>query len=167
MPSYSKSEITEIMYIYQEILRSIYFPIFESHLNYATLIWTQNPNVIQRINILQKSHQNNITSASKFLFKSVFFFQKNNILKFSDKTMIHNILFISKTLNNIVSLRVKTPLYFSFTYFLSSPLFLNISNSLIKDQPPSSKNFLVTPSPKSNFFNSTFFFSFTLKMKEK
>ena len=33
---------------------------------------------------------------------SSLFSQKNNILKFSDKTMIDNILFISKALNNIL-----------------------------------------------------------------
>ena len=74
-------------YINEEVLRSIYFSIFDSHLNYANLIWTENSSAIQRIFTTKittkKSHQNNI-SASKISFKS--FFQKNNILKFSDET---------------------------------------------------------------------------------
>ena len=73
-------------YVNQKVLRSIYFLIFDSHLNYANLTWAQNSNTIQRIIILRKkSYQNNIISASKLSFKS--FFRKNNILKFSDKTM--------------------------------------------------------------------------------
>ena len=87
-------------YVNQKVLRSIYFAIFDSHLNYANLIWAQNSNAIQQIIILQKNYHNNITSPLKLSFKS--FFQKNNILKFSDKTMVDNILFISKALNNIL-----------------------------------------------------------------
>ena len=59
-------------YINQKVLRSIQFAIFDSHLNYANLIWTQNSNMIQQIIVLQKSHQNNIISPSKLSFKSFF-----------------------------------------------------------------------------------------------
>ena len=48
----------------------------------------------------KKIHQNNIISALKLSFKS--FFSENNILKFSGKIMIDNILFISKALNNML-----------------------------------------------------------------
>ena len=41
-------------YVNQKVLRSIYFLIFDSHLNYANLAWAQNSNTIQRIIILQK-----------------------------------------------------------------------------------------------------------------
>ena len=41
-------------YVNQKVLRSIYFAIFDSHLNYANLIWAQNSNAIQQIIILQK-----------------------------------------------------------------------------------------------------------------
>ena len=40
-------------YVNQKVLRSIYFAIFDSHLNYGNLIWHQNSNAIQRIIILQ------------------------------------------------------------------------------------------------------------------
>ena len=39
-------------YVNQKVLRSIYFAIFDSHLNYANLIWAQNSNAIQQIIIL-------------------------------------------------------------------------------------------------------------------
>ena len=41
-------------YVNQKVLRSIYFLIFDSHLNYANLTWAQNSNTIQRIIILRK-----------------------------------------------------------------------------------------------------------------
>ena len=36
------------------ILRTIYFAIFESHLNYYCLVWSRNCNAINRLVILQK-----------------------------------------------------------------------------------------------------------------
>ena len=41
-------------YANQKILKSIYFGIFYSHLNYANLKWAQNSNAIQQIIILPK-----------------------------------------------------------------------------------------------------------------
>ena len=38
----------------RHILRTIYFVIFDTHLNYANLIWGQNLNAASRIVILQK-----------------------------------------------------------------------------------------------------------------
>ena len=55
--------------------------------------------LFNRLLYYKKNHQNNIISALKLSFK--FFFRKNNILEFSDKTMIDNILFISQTLSNM------------------------------------------------------------------
>ena len=80
-------------YVNQKVLRSIYFDIFDSRLNYT--------------------NQNNIVSASKLSFKSIFF-QKNNIQKSSDKTMIENILFIFKVLNNMLPPIFKK--WFQFCY---------------------------------------------------
>ena len=47
MPSYLKNQ----KLCQSEILRSIYFAMSDSHLNYANLIWTQNPDEIQEIKI--------------------------------------------------------------------------------------------------------------------
>ena len=41
-------------YLNPKILRSIYFAIFESHLNYYSIVWAQNPGSIKRLIILQK-----------------------------------------------------------------------------------------------------------------
>ena len=41
-------------YLNPKILRSIYFAIFESHLNYSSLVWAQDPCSIKRLIILQK-----------------------------------------------------------------------------------------------------------------
>ena len=41
-------------FVNPKILRSTYFSIFESHLNYSSLVWGQNPGSIKRLIILQK-----------------------------------------------------------------------------------------------------------------
>ena len=71
-------------YVNQKLLRSIYFAIFDSHLNYVNLIWTQNSNAIQKITILQKKAIRIISFQPRNSHSSPFF-QKNHILKFSDK----------------------------------------------------------------------------------
>ena len=63
-------------------------------------LWAQNSDAIQQLLPYKKSHQNNIISATKHSFKP--FLQKNGILKFSNKTMIDNVLFITKALDNIL-----------------------------------------------------------------
>ena len=88
-------------YVNQKVLRSIYFAI-DSHLNYDNLIWAQNFNAIQQI--MQKKAIR-IRSFQPQNSHSSPFFQKNNILKFSDKTMTDNILFISQAMNNMLSLK--------------------------------------------------------------
>ena len=83
------------------MLRSIYFVIFESNLNYCSLVWAQNYNVINRLVILQKKAiqimnyqpQNSHTSP---------LFRKAAVLKFKDKINLENILFISKSINNLL-----------------------------------------------------------------
>ena len=40
--------------VISSILRTIYFAIFESHLNYCSLVWPQNCNLINHLVILQK-----------------------------------------------------------------------------------------------------------------
>ena len=41
-------------FVNKHILRTIYFAIFDTHINYANLIWGQNLNAMDRIVILQK-----------------------------------------------------------------------------------------------------------------
>ena len=41
-------------YVSTDILRSIYYAIFDSHLKYVDLFWGQNTNALKRLTILQK-----------------------------------------------------------------------------------------------------------------
>ena len=79
----------------------IYFVIFDSHRNYANLIWGQNTNTKLSIITLQKKAliiiNNQLrNSHSGRLFK------KSDILKFKDKILSSNIISISKSVNNLL-----------------------------------------------------------------
>ena len=66
------------------ILKSIYFAIFASHINYANLVWAQNSNVMCRILTLQKKAMRIITFQSRNCHSGPLFF-KLKLLKFNDK----------------------------------------------------------------------------------
>ena len=55
-------------YVNQEVLRSIYFAIFDSHPTYANLIWAQNSNAIQQIIIVQKKKHFSLETLIQDLF---------------------------------------------------------------------------------------------------
>ena len=108
-------------FVNRHILRTIYFAIFDTHLNYANLIWGQNLNAVSRIVILQKKaliimNFQSRDSHSSPLFKS------NDILKFEDKILIENILFINKSVNNLHS-----PIFKN--WFTLALMFTNIKQS--------------------------------------
>ena len=82
-------------------LKAIYFVIFDSHINYAKLIWGQNPKSKLRVTTLQKKAlriRNNQPKSSH----SGPLFKQNNILKFEDKIQFGNIIFVSKSINNLL-----------------------------------------------------------------
>ena len=81
-------------------MKSIYFAIFDSHINYANLIWGQNINSAFRIVTLQKKAIRIINNQPRNSHSSLLF-KKSNILKFEDKILINNIIFISKSINNL------------------------------------------------------------------
>ena len=87
-------------YVSIKILRSIYFAIFDSYLSNCCLVWTQNCSTIQRIVILQKKSVRIINFKPRNSHTSSLF-KQNFILKFQDKICIRNILFVSKSLNNL------------------------------------------------------------------
>ena len=95
-------------YVSPKILRSICFAIFDSYLSYCCLAWAQNFSSIKRILILQKKAVRIINSHISPLFK------QNFILKFQDKICLENILFVSKSLNNL------SPSIFNTWFSLSS-----------------------------------------------
>ena len=85
-------------FVDDKILRSIYFAVFESILNYCSLVWAQNydcivilPKITLRIMNFQprNSHSNPL-------------FRKTSVLKFKDRMNLENILFISKPINNLL-----------------------------------------------------------------
>ena len=88
-------------YVNKHTLRTIYFAIFDSHINYANLIWGQNLHSLSRIIILQKKALRIMNFQSRDSHSSPLF-RSNHILKLEDKILIENILFISKSFNNLL-----------------------------------------------------------------
>ena len=74
-------------YISFNTLKAICFAIFDSHINYANLIWGQNPS--SKLIVITYSHSGPL-------------FKQNDILKFEDKILIGNIIFVSKSINNLL-----------------------------------------------------------------
>ena len=89
------------IYVNKHTLRTIYFAIFDSHINYVNLIWGQNLHSLSRIIILQKKALRIMNFQSRDSHSSPLF-RSNHILKLEDKILIENILFISKLFNNLV-----------------------------------------------------------------
>ena len=87
-------------YVSLKLLRSSYFVIFDSYLSYCCLVWAQNCSTIQRIIILQKKAVRIINFQPRNSHTSPLF-KQNSILKFQDKICLENILFVSKSLNNL------------------------------------------------------------------
>ena len=89
-------------YVTCKILRSIYFAIFDSYLSYCCRVWAQNCSTIQRIVILQKNAIR-IISFQPRNSRTSHLIKQSSILKCQDKICLENILFISKSLNNLSS----------------------------------------------------------------
>ena len=76
-------------YVSPKILKSIYFAIFESHLSYYSLVWTQNFRTIKWIAILQKRLLESLISNQgisilvPYLNKTLF---QNFKIKYAEKT---------------------------------------------------------------------------------
>ena len=99
-------------YVSLKMLRSIYFAISDSYLPYCCLVWAQNCSTIQRITILQKNAIKIINFQTRN-FHTSSLFKQNSIVKFQDKICLEDILFVSKSLNNL-SLTVHNT-WFSFS----------------------------------------------------
>ena len=92
-------------YIPKNLLSQIYYGQFFSHLNYGCQLWGQNPNQLEKTQILQNKAARKISFAhyqanSDPLLKNLRF------LKVKDITKMNNIMFVHSTLNN------KTPQHF-------------------------------------------------------
>ena len=80
---------------------TIYFAIFDTHINYSNLIWGQNINAVIRVVTLQKKTLRIMNFQSRDSHSSPSF-KFNRILKLEDKILIENILFINKLFNNLL-----------------------------------------------------------------
>ena len=81
-------------------LKAIYFAIFDSNINYTNLIWGKNPNTKLWIINLQIKAPKIINNQPRNSHSGPLF-KKSNILKFEDKVLISNIIFISKSVNDL------------------------------------------------------------------
>ena len=116
-------------YVSLKILRSIYFAIFDSYLSYCCIVWAQNFSTIQRVLILQKKAVRIINFQLKN-FHTIPLFKQNSIIKFQGKIFLENILFVSKSLNNLSLSTFNTWFSFSSDQQLSLFFVLNhINNS--------------------------------------
>ena len=88
-------------YVNKHILRTVYFAISDSHINYAKLTWGQNLHTLSRIIVLQKKAWRIMNFQSRDSHSSPLF-KSNDILKLENKILIENILFINKSLNNLL-----------------------------------------------------------------
>ena len=82
------------------ILRTICFAVFESHLNYCSLIWSQNCKAINQLVVLQKKALRIINFQPRNSHPSPLF-NKSFIMKFSDEVTLEDTVFISKSINNL------------------------------------------------------------------
>ena len=88
-------------YVNLKTLRNVYYAIFDSHLTYSCIVWTQKINTVNRLIIIQKKALRIINFKDQ-LFHSTPLFSENNILKFIDKITLENILFFNKSINRQV-----------------------------------------------------------------
>ena len=108
-------------FVNPNILKSIYYALFESHINYAFIIWGQNIIKINHLYILQKKALR-IISFKEHNAHSSPLFHHSKIIKIADKVKIENCLFINKYTNN------KLPSIFN-NWFIFSSMYYNYQTS--------------------------------------
>ena len=86
-------------FVNANILKSIYYALFESHINYACILWRQNISTINCLYILQKKALRIINFKERNAHSSPLF-HYSKIIKIADKVKIENCLFINKYTNN-------------------------------------------------------------------
>ena len=80
-----------------EILRSTYFAIFQSHLNYVCIAWGLTRLPQQKVSIVQKKKALRIMNFVPFNAHTTPLFKSCNILKFTDIINIESCIFISNS----------------------------------------------------------------------
>ena len=84
-------------FVNANILKSIYYALFESHINYACIIWGQN---VGTINYIFEKQALRIINFKERNAHSSPLFHYSKIIKAADKVKIENCLFISKYTSN-------------------------------------------------------------------
>ena len=100
---------------WENMLQNIKIHLFcysDYYWSYCCLVWAQNCSTIQQIVILQKKAIRIINFQPRNSHTS-HLFKQSPILKFQDKICLENILFVSKSLNNLSPLGFNT--WFSFS----------------------------------------------------
>ena len=92
---------TKLEFVNERTLISIYHAIFDSHLNYASIVSGQTKSSINRVFIIQKKALRTIHFKGKIDHTSTIF-SESNIIKLPDKTSIENCLFVSESLNKLL-----------------------------------------------------------------
>ena len=85
-------------YVSLEILRSIYFVIFDSFISYCCLVWARIVALFKELKFYKKAVR--IINFQLMNCHTSPLFKQSSILKFQDKIYLENILFVSKFLNN-------------------------------------------------------------------
>ena len=88
-------------YVSTDTLRSIYYAIFDSYLNYGSLVWGQNTNAIKCLTILQKKALRLMNFKPRNIHTSPLYLRLN-ILNLPSKIFLENCLLISKAINNFL-----------------------------------------------------------------
>ena len=81
--------------------KSVYYAIFESHLWYASLVWAQNTNSVERLHLLQKKSLRIMFFQSRYSHTGPLF-KVSKIFKSFDKRAFENCIFISKSLKELL-----------------------------------------------------------------
>ena len=100
-------------FVNANILKSIYYAFFESHINYACIIWKQNISTVNRLYIHHKKALR-IINLKECNANSSPLFHHSKIIKNVDKVKIENCFIINKYANN------KLPSIFTNWFIVSS-----------------------------------------------
>ena len=112
-------------YVSRDVLLSLYYALFHSHLSYATNVWALNANSTKRILNLQKKAVRLMTF-SDFDAHSLPLFTQLRMLSFHDFTKFTNIIFIF----NLLNYNLPAPLY--DTFHLHDMTHLNLTPAELK-----------------------------------
>ena len=136
-------------FVSPNLLKSVYYALFESHLNYACTVWGQNIHTTNRLFILQKKALRTLHFKQRNTHSNPLFLE-SEIIKFPDKVKIENCLFVSKYFHN------KLPSTFNKWFTFSS-------NSHKYETTFASQGNLKVPSVRTTSYGKSSFTSMAVK----